>query len=261
MITFEIDNKEYELPSVLTIENYIKVYNIKDLLGEQFFQAKLINAVTNAPLGKILMSPHAEVTFITNHLMSLFPDPNYKFHDSFELNGVEYGFIPSWKQMSFAEFVDLDTLLTKSTKEIMSNLHIICAIMYRPIISKKSKHNFLIEDYDPKTMLDRAELFKKELDVKYVLGGQFFFSRFAKTSLLPTRPSLTQRMKIYLKMLKVTWKMRKMLWRALLNKHSDGSQLSTEFAMMTLQSMTKSSKDPWWRRLTNYLIFWKRRNR
>ena len=41
-VSFEIENKEYELPEVMTIENYRKVYKVKDFLGEEFFQAKLL---------------------------------------------------------------------------------------------------------------------------------------------------------------------------------------------------------------------------
>ena len=189
-ITFELDNKEYELPSFLSIENYGKVYKVKDFLGEEYFQAKLNNAITGVRLESILESNHTQINYISNYITTLFPDTEYKFIDKFTLNGLEYGFIPSWKHMSFAEFVDLDTLMTKSAAEVIENLHIICAIMYRPIISKKKEHDFEIEIYDSAEMEKRAELFKKELDVKYVLGGQFFFINFGKTYLNFTPLSL-----------------------------------------------------------------------
>jgi hypothetical protein len=180
MIEFEIKKKNYVLPEVLTIENYVRIYKVKDLLGEEYFQAKLINAITGAKLEHILQANHNQINYLSEYILSLFPPNDYPFIDKFILNGVEYGFIPSWKHMSFAEFVDLDTLLNKKPEEIVENLHIICAIMYRPIISKKKEHDFQIEVYDSKTMEERAEIFKKELDVKYVLGGNFFFSNFVK---------------------------------------------------------------------------------
>jgi hypothetical protein len=258
-ITFELEDKEYVLPNFLSIEDYIKVYKVKDFLGEEFFQAKLINAITGAKMEPILNAGHSEISYISNYLLGLFPDSKYPFYDKFELDGIEYGFIPSWKNMSFAEFVDLDTLLTKKPEEIIENLHIICAIMYRPITSYKKKNDFEIEKYDSKTMVDRAEMFKKNLDVKYVLGGQFFFSQFAKQSLDSSQQSLRLKMKNLWMKTVVTWKMRKIIWNLLLNKPLDGSQLSTEFATTILQNTIISYKPPFWKRLINYFTFWKRK--
>jgi hypothetical protein len=155
--------------------------------------------------------------------------------------------------MSFAEFVDLDTLLNKKTEEIVDNLHIICAIMYRPIISKKKEHDFQIEVYDSKIMEERAEIFKKELDVKYVLGGNFFFSNFVKKYSNHSHQSLIMRSRSFMRKMVLTWRMRKIIWKLLLNKPSDGMQLSIDYAKMTLQNITKSYRPPLWKRLTNYI--------
>lgn len=252
MITFELDKQEYSIPDYLSIENYVKIYKIRDFLGEEFFQAKIINALTGAKMESILQTNHTQINYLSTHIMSLFPDTEYPFIDRFTLNGVDYGFIPSWKHMSFAEFVDLDTLMNKETNEIIANLHIICAIMFRPIVSQKGEHDFQIEKYDIQSMEERAELFKKQLDVKYVLGGQFFFSRFANESLNSSRLSLIQRNKNFWKKMVLTWRHRKIIWQILLNRPSDGLQSSIDYAMMTLQNTTKSSKPPFLKRLTNW---------
>lgn len=257
-ITFELDKQEYMLPEFLSIENYIKIYKVKDFLGEEYFQAKLINAITGAKMESILKTNHTQINYLSDYLIKLFPDSSYPFIDKFELGGIEYGFIPSWKYMSFAEFVDLDTLLTKKPEEIIDNLHIICAIMYRPIISKKSEHDFKIEEYDSKTMEERAQLFRNELDIKYVLGGQFFFSRFVEQSLNYFPVSLIQKSKNFWNKMVWTWKMRKIIWKLLLNKHSDGLQLSIELAKTTLQNTTKSYKAPFWKRSINYFTSWRK---
>ena len=261
MIEFELDKKNYTLPDVLTIEHYVKIYKIKDFLGEDFFQAKIINAITGAKMESILRTNHTQINFLSNHLLSLFPDTSYPFIDRFELNGIQYGFIPSWKHMSFAEFVDLDTLMNKSNNEIIENLHIICAIMYRPIIEQKSEHDFKIEEYDSITMEERAELFRKELDVKYVLGGQFFFSRFVNQSLNSSPQSLILKSKNFMKKMVLTWKLRKIIWKILLNKHSDGLQLSIDLAKTTLQNTIKLSKLPLWKRSINYFTSWKKKKK
>lgn len=257
-VTFEIKKKEYILPDKLTIDHYMKIYKVKDLLGEQFFQTKIISAITGAKQEDILKSNHTQINFISNYLVSLFPDSKYPFTDKFELNGIEYGFIPSWKNMSFAEFVDLDTLLTKKPEEIIDNLHIICAIMYRPIINKRKEHDFDIQEYDVDTLETRAELFRNELDVKYVLGGNFFFSKFAKQSLEPSQQSLILKSKNFMQKMVLTWKMRKVIWKILLNKPLDGLQLSIDLAKTTLQNINKSYRLPLWKRSINFFTFQKR---
>lgn len=260
-VTIEIKGKEYEIPNFLSIENYVKVYNIKDFLGDEFFQAKLINQLLGIKMEDILKANHDQVNFISNSITGLFPDTEYPFLDRFELNGVKYGFIPSWKNMSFAEFVDLDTLMNKEPQDIMNNLHIICAIMFRPIISEKSEHDFLIEEYDVKTMEIRAELFKKELDVKYVLGGQFFFSRFVNLSLniIPLY-SILKKLS-FMKRMALTWKFRKIIWKMLLNKPLDGLQLSIDYAMTTLQNIQLSLNSTSTKPSTSLLTSWKKKKK
>jgi len=260
IITFEIKGTEYKLPDYLSIDNYVKIYKVKDFLGERYFQAKLISTITGAEMDDVLLTNHNSMTFLANHLTHLFPSGNYPFIDKFMFQGVEYGFIPSWKNMSFAEFVDLDTLLNKPVNEIMEQLHIICAIMYRPIISKKKEHKFEIEPYDPKKMIERAELFRTELDVKYVLGGQFFFSNFVKKYSELSPQSLTQKNRSMLKKIILTWKLRKTIWKFLLNKRSDGTQLSIDYVKMTLQNTKPSLRKPFWKHLISYFTSWKKTN-
>jgi hypothetical protein len=241
-VTIEIKGQEYELPNFLSIENYVKVYSVKDFLGDKFFQAKLINQVLGIKMELILNSNHTQVNYISDHITSLFPNTDYPFYDRFELNGVQYGFIPSWKNMSFAEFVDLDTLLNKEPKDIINNFHIICAIMYRPIISQKSEHDFLIEEYDSNVMEIRAELF-----INHSLNHIPLFSTLKKLSTM--------------KKMGLVWKMRKILWKTLLNKRSDGLRLSIDYVMMTLRNIQVSSKPPLWKRLTNFFTSWKKKKK
>jgi len=259
MITFQIEEQEYILPDFLSIENYVKVYKVKDLLDDNYYQAKLIQTITGADLRDVMETSHHQINYITNHLTNLFPDTKYPFIDKFTLNGVEYGFIPSWKNMTFAEYVDLDSMLTKKPEEIIANLHIICAMMYRPIISKKSEHNFQIEKYNSDTIEERAQLFNKELDVKYVLGGQFFFSRFVKQYSQPILHFSTwMKMKIMWTKMVITWKLRKQIWNLLLNKSTDGSRLLIEYAQTTLQNTKLSLEKESLKSSTNSNTWWKK---
>lgn len=241
MIKFKINEKEYNVPNKITIENYTKIFKIKDLFSEDYFGAKLINIVTEAPVEDLLESDYQEVNYISSYLMSLFPIDKPTFYDRFELNGIHYGFFPNWKDLTFAEFVDIDTISTKKPDELLDLLHILAAIMFRPITEQTSEHEFKIEKYDLKSMKERAELFKKELDVKYILGAQFFFIKFAKTFSGYTQLSLMKKLSLWQK-IKILWRIRKIMSVMIFKRRSVGSLSPTELLEMILQSTSISIK-------------------
>jgi hypothetical protein len=241
MIKFRIDQKEYKLPDFISIEHYSKIYKVKDLFSDDYFAARLINIVSDAPIEDLLQSDFQEVNYMSKYIMELLPLEKPEFVDRFELDGVKYGFFPNWKDLSFAEFIDMDTISTKKTDELLDLLHILAAIMYRPIIEEKSKHDFKIEKYDVNTMQERAELFKKKLDVKYILGAQFFFINFANKFSSYTQLSLIQKLSLWEK-IKIIWMMRKVMIHLIFRKRSDGSWSSTELLGMILQSTNLSTK-------------------
>jgi hypothetical protein len=237
-ITFELEGVEYELPEFLNIENYVKIYKIKDMMSDEYFHAKLINQLTGAPMEQLLDVSHEKIKYLVSHLGFLVPTKPL-FHDQFEIDGVKYGFIPKWEGMSFAEFVDLDTLFSKKPEEILDYIHVLCAIMYRPIVGKHKGHDFKIEKYNSDTVEERAKLFKTKLDIKYFIGAQFFFIKFAKKfSERSQSSSITTRVWTTLK---TYWRYRRIIWRILSKKDLGGTLLSTELPKTTSPNTTQSS--------------------
>jgi len=241
MLKFKIDEKEYEIPSLVSIELYTKIYKIKDLFSDDYFAAKLVSTICGPTVEELLDSDFQEVNYIATYIMSLLPQEKPKFVDRFELDGVQYGFFPKWRDLTYAEFVDMDTLSTKKPEEVLDYLHIIAAIMYRPIVEEKSEHDFKIEKYDVKTMEERAELFKKKLDVNYILGAQFFFIKFAKRYLDYSQLSLIPKLSIWTK-IKILWMMRKLIWTIVFKRSMVGSLSQTDLLEMILLSTSKSIK-------------------
>ena len=241
MMKFTIDEKEYIVPEVLTIDMYVKIFKVKDLFTEEYFTAKLVNLVTGCPLEDLLQADYEQINFIASYILGLFPQQKPEFKDKFTLDGVEYGFFPRWQDLTYAEFVDMDTISTKKEEEMLNMLHILCAVWYRPITEKRSEHDFEIEKYDVKTMVKRAELFKNKLDVRYVLGAQDFFTKFGSRYSVYSHLSLIPKMKIWTKV-KLLWKMRKYILRQLFNKPLDGSLSQTELLEMILQNTNISTK-------------------
>jgi hypothetical protein len=245
MIEFNLDGKDYEIKEHLTIGDYQKIFKIKDLFEDEYLNAKIINLLTDCPMDTLINAEKHKIDFLATSIFAMVPRQPINLIDRFELDGVEYGYLPSYKKITFGEFVDLDTLLTKKYDEIIDYLHIITAIMYRPIIKSKSKHNFEIEKYDSVKMEERAELFKNKLDIKFTLGGQFFFTQFVNNSSNFIRLSLKQKIKKEWEILKILWKHRKLVWKLVLKKDTGGMssliELQTEILRNTLKSMRKTS--------------------
>lgn len=242
MIKFKIEDKEYVVPEFISIENYAKIYKVKDLFSDDYFAAKLLNILTDAPLEDLLQVDYQEVNYLANYAMSLIPiSKDIPFKDRFELNGVQYGFFPSWKELTFAEFIDMDTISTKKPEELLDLMHILAAVMYRPIIEEKSEHDFKIEKYNIETLNDRAELFKKHLDVKIIIAAQFFFIKFANKFSSYTQLSSIKTLSIWTK-IKILWTMRRLIWHLIFKKSSAGTLSSTESLQMILQSTNLSLK-------------------
>ncbi len=240
MIRFKIDGKPYEIPDFINIENYSKIYKVKDFFSDEYFAAKLINIVSGAPVEDLLNADYNEVNYLASYVLSILPKNETKFDDKFEIDGVEYGFFRDWRNLTFAEFIDMDTISTKKPEELLDMLHILAAIMYRPIINKKSEHDFDIEDYDVKTMKERSELFKKKLNIKYVLGAQFFFIKFANRFSSYSRQSLIQSLSMW-EWMKLIWRMRKIIWKIARSKKSMGGSLSSTELLKTILQDTNIS--------------------
>jgi hypothetical protein len=235
MIKFRIEEETYEVPNFISIDNYSKIYKVKDLFSDEYFAARLISIVTGAPIEDLLEGDYTEISYLSAYILSILPQEKPQFVDSFELDGVKYGFFQNWRDLTFAEFVDMDTISTKKPEELLEMLHILAAVFYRPIVEQKSEHEFKIEKYDVSSMKERSELFKKKLDVKYVLGAQFFFIKFANRFLNYSHLSSIPKISMWTKM-KIMWNMRRIIWKTLFRKSTDGILSSTELLETILRN-------------------------
>ena len=75
MMKFKIDGIPYEVFDYTTIEQYSKIYKIKDLFTDDYFAAKLISTVTPASLQDLLECPFEEISYISNYIMNNLPKP------------------------------------------------------------------------------------------------------------------------------------------------------------------------------------------
>jgi len=109
-----------------------------------------------------------DITEICNILNNMF-DTEHQLVNRFKLNGVDYGFIPELDDMTFGEYVDLDTFIGDN-----DNLHRAANVLFRPIEFKRGDR-YTIKDYDS----DTSEV-AKEFPLDVVLGAIVFFYRLGK---------------------------------------------------------------------------------
>jgi len=107
----------------------------------------------------------AEVCEIINTMFNT----NHQLINKFSLGGVDYGFIPELDDMTFGEYMDLDTFIGDN-----DNLHRAVNVLFRPIEHKRGTR-YTIKDYDA-DISDNA----KDFPLDVVLGAIVFFYSLGK---------------------------------------------------------------------------------
>ena len=142
-------------------QKWLKIADGKEL--DSFLQQKMVEIFCNIPLKNVLQIKAIDINKICEQLSKLFTKEP-KFIDKFTMNEKEFGFIPKLDDISFGEFVDLDTYL--ADWEMMNKA---MGVLFRPITYKK-KSQYLIEDYESS---DKYDMTETTLDV--VFGSLVFF--------------------------------------------------------------------------------------
>ena len=119
--------------------------------------------LSKAPL-KQIKAAYSELSDLTKVM------PTNELSRVVEIDGVEYGIIPDFDDLSLGEFVDLDNYLQDS----WNNLDKIFAVLYRKVTNRKDV-SYTIEDYSMDNIKDRRKLFKDRLSIDTVYGALVFF--------------------------------------------------------------------------------------
>lgn len=138
----------------------------KDKEQDHFLQKKMIEIFCNVPLKQVLQIKANDIKNICLEISKLFTKEP-RFIDRFNLNGKEFGFVPSLDEMTFGEYVDLDTYLND-----WDLMHKAMGVLFRPITYKKKKQ-YLIEDYE---RADKYDM--KDMTLDIVFGATVFFYNF-----------------------------------------------------------------------------------
>ena len=192
-------------------QQWLKVAEGKEITP--FLQQKMIEIFCNVTLKQVLMIKASDVDAITNDIAKVFEEKP-KLVTMFKLDEVEFGFIPKLDEMTFGEYIDLDSYLPK-----WETMHKAMTVLFRPVTYKK-KEKYLISDYEGSGKYDLRNM---TLDV--VFGSVVFFWNL--------RNELQKHILNYLanqKEVTISQKLKDLL------KNGDGINLFTDWPMETLEN-------------------------
>jgi len=159
---------EIDIPSNLSeisldrYQKYMVTLNNSD--DKEFVFQKMIEIFCGLELKEVVKMKASTVIELVQHFDKLFNEKT-AFKHRFKLNGVEFGFIPDLEEISWGEYIDIESNIGD-----FQNIHKALAVMYRPIV-KDVKGKYEIEPY--KGDLSYSELKYAPLDV--VLPASVFF--------------------------------------------------------------------------------------
>lgn len=93
-----------------------------------------------------------------------------------KIDDVEYGLIDRLTKLTVGEWMDLEHYIESP----ILNMHIIFAILYRPLLVAYNDRDRIIENYDANELERRAEIFKSKMMIADVYGALVFFCRIAQ---------------------------------------------------------------------------------
>jgi len=165
----EVTLKIPENLTEITLGQYQKYLKMeKENEDETFIAQKMIEIFCNTRLDYVMKMRWKDVNEIVTELGIMF-EQDQKLQKQFTLNGIQYGFIPNLDEISFGEFVDLDTYLAD-----WDQMHHAMQVLYRPIdINVRGRYN--IKEY---TAI--ADDTMKEMPLAYALGAVFFLLNLGK---------------------------------------------------------------------------------
>ncbi len=183
---------ELSVPSSLDsieLHQYQKYMNVveankDDDSSEEFLNMKLVEIFCDISLKDVSAIGLKDFNKISKIIATAFKEETPLVRH-FELNGVEFGFIPNLDKMSIGEYIDAEAGVGG-----WKNMHKAMSVLFRPV-TKKHKDKYQIEEYEGSDIYSEA---LKYMPLNVALGALVFFYRLGKDLSSHTLNSLEKEM-------------------------------------------------------------------
>jgi len=199
----------------ITLGQYQKFHKISD--GQEasdFINQKMVEIFCKIDLKDVVKVKYHSLNKILKHIDNLFKK-DQPFQKTFNYKDKQYGFIPKLDDITFGEYIDLDTYLSD-----WQTMHKAMSVLYRPV-TYESSGKYLIEEYDG------INEKMKDMPLSIVMGSLIFFYSLSKELSINILKSLTE-------------KEVNTLSKQTLEKSGAGISLYMELLRETLGTLTKS---------------------
>jgi hypothetical protein len=208
-----------EIP-LKSYQEFMKV--VEKSNDDEFIGQKTIEIFCGLKMKDVVKVKWSDVKSLTLHLNEIFK-AKPKFQATFKIQDTEFGFIPNLEDMTFGEYIDLESNISN-----VETFHKAMAVMYRPI-TKKVKDRYEIFEYKG---TDEFSELMKYAPLNVVLGATVFFSTLGSDLVQHTLTSLETEIQKNPKIMTLAKE------RNLIND-GDGTIQSMRFLKETLQSLMK----------------------
>ena len=165
----EHNGKKYPVKEP-TIQTWASIMKHKDLLDETDMFVKTIELLTDIPKEELMEADPVSVYGAGEVIMTHLNTERRNIFNKIEHKGVEYDFMDI-NNLSFGQFVDIDTFLSKPETYKLANLHELASYFY---IETGTKYGDIPANKRKEAFVD--------LPMKYLEGAVFFLMSSARIS-------------------------------------------------------------------------------
>ena len=144
-------------------QKFVKLYEGE--VTEEFMALKMLEIFCGIKLNEAYQMRYKDIDGIVQILSDTLNDKPQLVR-TFKMGGVEYGFIPNLDDMTFGEYIDLDTYIGD-----WQNIHKAMAVLYRPIKGRYGERYNIV----PYEVIDAEVMRKMPMDA--VVSSVLFFYR------------------------------------------------------------------------------------
>jgi hypothetical protein len=168
----------------ITLEQYQKFLKecTDENLSEEKIAIKMLEIFCGLPVNNTLKLRMSDVFKVCEQINTALNEKP-PLISRWKFDKLEFGFIPQLDDMTFGEYVDVDTYIVD-----WENMHKAMAVLYRPVL-QNYKGSYEIEEYKGDTYWDLM----KQMPLNLVMGCMLFFWNLERDLVKVMRSSLNKK--------------------------------------------------------------------